>query len=195
MRPFIPALLLFASLAFACEAPKDTDELGTDETDSDGGNDETTEGAPECECIANQPLEELPSFPTCGEVLCDLVVWTTDEGITDLASVEAAECALTALRDRTPGIVGWSASSNDDYDTSDGYVLIFDDGTAAIREWGTTGNDYHVGEGVRFELPEPAYYGDCLAMMNYECIKMGPHPDNELVVLETCVEGWSHGTF
>jgi hypothetical protein len=196
-----PALLLASLASLACQVPEADDGLGSDtetgsDTESDGSTDGTTGDGVECECIAEQDVEELPVFPTCGAPLCDPVVWYDDEeGFSQLESVEAAECSLIALRDRTPGIVRWSSASGDGQFTNDGYVLIYADGSAVVRQWGNKDLVYEAGDAVHFELPEPAYYDDCLAMMNYSCIGTGPHPSNEIVALETCVEGWSHGTF
>jgi hypothetical protein len=158
----------------------------TAESDTDGD---------QCECIPEQEDYEPPMMPTCGDMLCDSVnsADDPDEEFGKLVTnPEALECALIALRDRTPGIVAWSSSFNGGQFSDTGYVLIDATGEAIRREWGANDLSYDVDPALRFDLPEPSYYEDCLAnptdSERYYCLRAYPAPDPAPFV---CEAGWS----
>ncbi len=103
---------------------------------------------------------------------------------------EALTCVLTALRDRTPGVVRWSASAGDE-STNDGYVLILGGDAAIKRYWGFQDLTYEVYDAQYGELPPPAAFDTCLAAeLAWErasCLfSLGLIPP-----FVVCDEGWS----
>lgn len=169
----------------------------------DTGGDTTgdTEG-PVCACILDD-LEggwnDAPSLPTCGETLCPIVQAEEFEcfpgcgpdGGLILANPEALVCALTALRDRTPGIVRWNWSKNGGQYSFNGYVWIRDDGMAVRRFWGAEDLNYVVGDARFGTMPEACAFAQCLAassaMVRFDCLRQFPleHP------LGQCDDGWT----
>ncbi len=208
-------LAMLGLLASACDAPasdETNDELGAEASESDESDgstgtesstsssdtadtadttDTTTSDGMECECIAEQPDYEPPMMPLCGETLCPTVSQVDgQEGVPELATPEALVCALTALRERTPGIVTWSSTFNGGQFSDTGYVLIQANGEAVRREWGAEDLSYDVDPALRFELHDAAYYDACLADLDdsarYYCLREYPNPS-----LAICEAGWS----
>lgn len=184
--------------------PLDTDTDPTPlDTDTDTDTDTTETGDPltGCECILEEdhPGEPTtPASPLCGEPLCADVAAGCGgarcggEGrpfaIDDPA---ALECALTALRDRTPGIVTWSWSElGGQYDDA-GYVLVNADGTAVRRRWGWDDLDYAAGDAVLGALPPPEHFDACLAeaddVARFDCLRGALDSTREV-----CDDGWTH---
>jgi len=154
-----------------------------------------------CMCILDDPeggLGDAPSLPTCGEALCPVVEAEEFDCFPDcgpdggfmLPDPEALVCALTALRDRTPGIVRWHSSENGGQYSINGYVLIRDDGSAVRRFWGAEDLDYVVGDALFGTMPEACAFAQCLAassaMVRFDCLRKFPldHP------LGVCDDGW-----
>jgi hypothetical protein len=202
LAPFTLALGLLVS---ACDTPptdESNDEQGTETTDESGDETDDTESSSddaesttgdglECECIPEQADNEQPMPPSCGEPLCDIVSEEDGfEGVPTLATPEALECALTALRDRTPGYVRWGSVFNGGQFSEHGYVLIYANGEAVHREWGAQDLSYVVEPARRFELPDPSHYEACLANADdherYYCLRQIPIPS-----IEECEAGWS----
>jgi hypothetical protein len=171
----------------------DDAESSSSSTSDDADTMDTADtGDPECECIAEQEEYEQPMLPLCGEPLCDVVnqVWDDLESDPIVTTPEALECALTALRDRTPGYVQWGSDYNTGQFSEYGYVLIQDDGEAIWREWGANDLTYDASAALRFELPDPSHYDACLANPDaherYSCLRYPPIPS-----LAECEAGWS----
>jgi len=149
----------------------------------------------DCECVpASEPgtLGTPPPAPDCGERLCPRIV-ARGGGDSDFPfesdSAEALTCALTALRDRTPGVLEYAWDHDYGQYTSDGYVLIQADGTAVFRWWGQADLDYDVGPAELHELRSAATYEDCLGDDDLEAqlgcvLARGPS-------ISTCDPGWS----
>ncbi len=104
---------------------------------------------------------------------------------------DALECALTALRDRTPGIVAWSAEYENGQYTGLGYILIDADGRAVRRKWGWEDLTFVVYDAELGELAAPAFYDECLAGdddARFDCLT-----DTLLVSVDAvCDGGWEH---
>lgn len=151
-----------------------------------------------CECIVDEvPTDPNsgPDAPTCGESICPLVVGGCVDDLCDggapfvLDDPAALECALTALRDRTPGLVTWSYSEGSGFVTQDGYLLIDDDVTVVWRDWIREDLNFTVSDAVLGELPPAATYEACLAdpvdLTRFNCLT------NPLATqLGVCDEGW-----
>lgn len=174
-----------------------TSTVGTTET---GGatTEGTTEtgGAPVCPCILDDPEGEWPSQPICGESLCPTinVENSCEWGVGDdpdrvFLNPEALECALAALRDRTPGLVEWSCNHESGLTWEKGYVLIGDDGTAVWRRWNWYDLSYVTGEALQGVLPDSDVFEQCLTKDvgdRYSCLR---HVMLEAPLL-VCDEGW-----
>ncbi len=170
----------------------------------DTGGDTTgdTEG-PVCACILDDQeggWGDAPSLPTCGETLCPIVQAKEEfdcfpdcgpDGGLMLANPEALVCALTALRDRTPGIVRWNWSKFGGQYSYNGYVLIRDDGMAVRRFWGAADLDYVVGDALFGTMPEACAFAQCLAassaMVRFDCLQKFPLEPP----LGQCDDGWT----
>jgi hypothetical protein len=152
---------------------------------------------PGCECVPDEPpqmgWDVEPSLPTCGEELCPIVNASGSEfeGTNfTLTNPEALECALMALRDRSPGIVRWTWEENGGQFSDTGYILVQPEGTGVHRNWGAEDLAWVVREARAGELPSAQYYDDCLAEADAEarfrCLRK--------VVIEEptiCDEAWS----
>lgn len=151
-----------------------------------------------CDCIvdeddANPPSD--PSGPTCGESLCDEVSASSD-GYTEsplvVSNPEALECALTALRDGTPGIVRWRSSQYDGQYQEQGYLQIHKDRTAVRRTYGPQDLSYTVSDAVLGALPSADHFAGCLAQSDdsarFDCLTANLQPT------EVCDMGWSYDT-
>jgi hypothetical protein len=168
----------------------------TDTTES-SSSDTADTGVLECECIIDQPEDDPPDLPTCGDALCDTAELIDDpefpdESIPLIVNPEAVDCALMALRDRTPGFVQWYALTSYGMDKDRGYVLIYEDGVEGVhRDWYTHDLDYFASPARRFELLPPDHYDSCLAypdsVSRYGCLIAEPQAE-----LEICDEGWAH---
>jgi hypothetical protein len=187
-------------------APPDTDttppetETDTAPPDTDTDTESDTEGAiPGCECILDEDVvdsSDVPAAPICGEPICPHVSGDCGDNRCDptvfmLADPDALICALTALRDRSPGIVTWSWSELiGQYDDS-GYVLINEDGTAVRRNWGWMDLSYEASDAVLGELPSAEAFDTCLAepedYARFNCLRRGLES-----ALGVCDEGWSY---
>lgn len=172
----------------------------TDGTTTEGASE--TEGPPVCPCILDDvPLiSDTPSQPICGEELCptvEFVPWDLFCSIpkgeqVGLVNPEALTCALTALRDRTPGVVRWDCGGDGGAYQDIGYVLISADGTAIRRDWGWQDLGYSVSNALQGALPDPGVFEQCLADGDYatrlDCLRDFMLGEPLLV----CDEGWNH---
>jgi hypothetical protein len=178
-------LSFFATLPFLAITGCDPDDSGPDEG---------------CDCIVDendQNPPNAPSGPTCGEALCVTVEVACDgycESPLVVSNPEALTCALTALRDRTPGIVRWSTSQYSGQFQDHGYLLIQADGTAVRRTFGPQDLSYMAGDAVLGDLPSVEHFDDCLASSSdeerFDCLQ------GELrSQIEVCDRGWSRDEF
>lgn len=192
------------------EETTDSDTAGTDPTDTDTTDTATTDtattdtdtaGELACSCIADDPPEEWPSYPTCGEDLCAKIQADSPQGTTcyykNLTVMDdaAVECALTALRDRTPGLLRWACNDDTAQVDESGYILILADGNAIRRTWGQEDLQLAASDALSGAMPDPSVFTDCLAMATsqerYECLtsfELG-------APTQICDEAWSvsHG--
>lgn len=176
------------------------DDGGSSDSSDSGTAESTSTGAqprpPGCECIVDEePGGSLPApmAPTCGEFLCDRVEITgcydyCEEGEQEaVENPEAMQCALEALRDRTPGIVTWRF--NEAIRIENGYILINEDGSAVRRSWGPDDLLFQASAAVLGELETAEDYTDCMAVDNardqYRCLA------GLSEIGATCDEGWS----
>lgn len=173
-----------------------TDEPTSDDSSSES---ETTAAPPSlCPCIVDDPDGSVaPSLPTCVDLICPRVDGSYDgycEGMCiEGAEIDAAalECALVALRDRTPGLIRWSLGIKGELYAGDGYLWIRDDGSAVWRMWEGKDLDYTVTAAQIVELPASATYEQCLASddesLRFECLRQSlAGPDNFV-----CDDGWT----
>lgn len=138
-----------------------------------------------------------PLPPTCGEELCPIVE-VDPAGMNCfvangklLVDPAAVDCALTALRDRTPGFIRWICHpAGDGQFTRDGFILIVDDETAVRREWGHLNGLFQAGPALLGDLPAPDVFTTCLglgtASDRYNCLT----GTNLTTTSEMCVESW-----
>lgn len=161
--------------------------------------DSETGAPPGCDCILDEEPSDLnapPAQPTCGEPSCPLVSGACADSYCDvdvpfvLADPAALTCALSALRDRTPGIVAWSFSEGAGIHNDEGYVLVNPDGTAVRRSWSREDLSFQVSDAVVGDLPPPTFYDTCLGeaddLARFDCLRAAlPSPSG------VCDEGWS----
>jgi hypothetical protein len=181
-----------------------TETTSPSDTETDTAPPDTETGGPiaGCECVLDEdPVDMCAAYtaPICGETLCPLTSGDCAEGYCGkggpfgLADAAALECALMALRDRTPGIVEWSLVEGDPANgptrNEDGYVLVNADGSAVRRH--TTREDlgYVVSDAVLGELPPADAFDACLAdpddLARFECLRAELEP-----ALGVCDEAW-----
>ncbi len=180
-----------------------TSTSGTTGDNVDFGCDGTTgvePGGDVCACIVDDPEGDfgtVPSDPLCGEALCPIIQAVCIQDI-DCTSItvtnpEALTCALTALRDRTPGIVRWSWEENGGQYSDDGYVLIRGDGTAIRRHWGAFDIGYEVFDALWGTMPGACAFAMCLAVgsdeVRLDCVRRFPLAAPNVV----CDAGWVAG--
>lgn len=214
ISPRLPALLLALLLA-ACPgkdgvltdhtadgSEDDTGSSTTGESDTiDGpttGPDPTT-GDPVCPCIVDDPGDQWidPSLPTCADPICPkadaFYALECDTGCSDDDDIdtEAVDCALAALRDRSPGLLLWSLRlDNWEGKLNEGYVWIRGDGSAIWREWQAYDLSFLVWSSQVVELPTSEAYAQCLAdpdpRNRFDCLRQSLSGQDNLV----CDEGW-----
>lgn len=170
-------------------------------TTSTGPGPTTGEPPPECACIVDDPGVEWvdPSLPTCVESICPRVdaafvenencdTWCDGNVELDAA---ALECALVALRDRTPGLIRWSLAIEAEAKTDQGYVWIHDDGTAIWRKWESHDLGFNASAAQVVTLPASEVYTDCLAepseQVRFDCLRQSLSSPDNLV----CDEAWT----
>lgn len=142
------------------------------ESESEAGESESETGEsepiPGCECIepeseGKQDSTEAPTLPGCGSSLCGPLELTQDEGPpTMISDPEALACALTALRDRTPGYIEYRFT---DIGLSYGYsayVLIEADGRGIQRTWGYNDLSFNVSPARLGPLAAPGELDACI---------------------------------
>jgi hypothetical protein len=102
----------------------------------------------------------------------------------------ALECALTALRDRTPGRIDWDYTSDRGFYSGNGYILILEDGRSVRRSWSLYDLDFDVGDAELGELEDAAVFDACLAetddIMRFDCMRSALAS-----VTAVCNEGWT----
>lgn len=185
--PMRPSPLLWLPLLAACS---------TDAGSATSGD----EPLSACACIpddeqANPNRPQDPSAPTCGESPCPLVEGACEAcaespplGLT--VDDAALECALVALRDRTPGVLSWRWDEDGGWGVYEGYVLVNDDGSAVRREWSQVDLGFEASDAALGELPPPERFAACLTDPDpgarFDCLRA------ELdTPLEVCDAGWS----
>jgi len=156
-----------------------------------------TDTAAACECIRDDQgaHSEIPSAPTCGEGPCPTVLGScrSCEDVPPLElSVDTAalECALVALRDRTPGLITWRWDIESGYGTDEGYLLVREDGTTVRRIWEGLDLGFQASDAVFGELPPPEVFDACLAEPDdqdrFDCLRLELETQHGV-----CDEGWS----
>lgn len=188
------ASLLVASVLLGLGCPTigdDTPLAGETETET-GVGDQAPEG---CECILDsEPPDDwsAPPMPTCGEPLCPIVEASgdaTSDPSFALANPEALDCALGALRDRTPGLLQWRWNDGLGMYDDSGYILIHPEGTAVHRRWGAHDLAFEVSDARIGALPEASHYDACIALENararFDCMR-----DTAIAEAAICNEGW-----
>jgi hypothetical protein len=155
-----------------------------------------TDAVAGCACIPEQEGShaDIPAAPTCGEGPCPTVMGSCDvcnEVPPASLSVDAAalECALVALRDRTPGLITWRWDSDGGYRIDEGYLQVNEDGTVVRRSWYRHDLIFSASDAVVGELPPPEAFDACLAepdeRARFDCLR------TELVTEHgVCNEGW-----
>lgn len=188
-RPKLALITIIAPLLGGCGAG-DSGDTGTGEP----------EVRARCECVLDEEGGEAfepsssPSIPGCADQVCDIVSAgyydPNDEFNNELVIADSAAlaCALTALRDRTPGLIRWSVEEalGGDY----GYVLIKGDGQAVRRTWSILDLGASIDDAVLGDLAPPATYDSCLALTDeakqFECLNIRLMSENLI-----CDEAWS----
>lgn len=212
--PRLPALLLPLLLA-ACPGKdgvltehtsggtttgSETTTTTTGESDTSTGDPTTgdpTTGEPACPCIVDDPgtMWLDPSLPTCADPICPkaaaIYQVECDTDCNDDIDAEAVDCALVALRDRTPGLLTWSLDFLDsEAQRYKGYVWIRGDGSAVWRMWEEYDLVFTVWAAQVVELPTSEAYAQCLAdpepRHRFDCLQQSLSGPDNLV----CDEGW-----
>lgn len=178
--------------------PPGTEDTTVSPTGTTTTSDTETDGVlPGCECIVDEVPgnpNSGPDAPTCGDSICPLVSAGCGKEFCDfgpfaLDDPAALECALTALRDRTPGLVTWSYEEGGGFITQDGYLLIAEDETVVWRDWIREDLNFNVSDAVLGQLPPPAIYEACLAdpsdLARFNCLA-----DPLETQLGLCDAGW-----
>ena len=154
----------------------------------DSGPGGTTNGAhPDCECVVDEDQQGVPpDIPACVELTCPVVraelCYGCDEGTTGEPETgggevdpSALDCALTALRDRSPGLLQWELDIDSGYGFDGGYVLIKEDGRAIVRTWSWLDLGGETQAAVLGELPASSEFDACLALddeeQRFECLR------------------------
>lgn len=159
-----------------------------------GSSGSTGTSRPEgCLCIIDEDGSgfDVPQWPTCGVRPCPVVFVAEPAPGTgpEVENPEEVDCALAALRDRTPGVLGWDASYEGGIITDNGYILINEDGSVVRRTWGYNDAFYECGHAQLGELESPDYYDTCLQdpddMNRFDCFA-GPLAH----IRGVCDEGW-----
>lgn len=219
MRPAYnpPSFLVLAALLFgagACTQPKG--DPGDDE--SDGNADTTTattssgettmagetttptggemcpldEAADQCCCFAHSPECAEPT-----QVLCEATVACDDiqavfGGDVPVLNPEALECALTALRDRTPGQIRvmYSQAMSD---TVSSWLFLYVQADGTVFENEGTGPDEYALALVHRSLPPADVFEQCLLEPDLAarlvCVEMASDGEQ----LEQCLPSCSTG--
>lgn len=122
----------------------------------------TSEGGPHL-CMCDDPDCTSPALCDTIEAHCDtLCAFAGWAGVDNEA---ALQCALQALRDRTPGVVGWTASTiSDGPDNEQVTLRILADGTVLRDPQFTTIFCTTYGPDTHNTLKSPDYFTGCLAM-------------------------------
>lgn len=212
ISPRLPAVLLPLLLA-ACPgkdgvltdhtADGSEDDTGSNtigESDTIGGpttGPDPTTGDPVCPCIVVDDHLSDPLLPTCADPICPEAAavydMECDTGCSDEDDIdtEAVDCALAALRDRSPGLLRWSLGFvNMEAHWYKGYVWIRGDGSAIWREWEAYDLVSTVSSSQVVELPTSEAYAQCLAdpdpRNRFDCLRQSLLGPDNLV----CDEGW-----
>ncbi len=152
-------------------------------------------GGDVCACIVDDPEggPGWPSDPLCGEALCPKVLAVKTMFCRQLMVMnpDALTCALTALRDRTPGVVRWSWEQDGGQFSDGGYVLINADGTAIRRHSAAMDLDFEVFDADWGTMPNACTFEMCLAAgseeLRFECLSNFPLAAPHV----TCDLGWA----
>lgn len=157
--------MLVSVLALAC-APSSSDSMGDEHSSSESSGSEAPR-SPQCECIELTPDNERPApeFPTCGELQCPVITpnWDVRVGQVSYDAEDEAniDCALQALRDRSPGLLRITSDSGSS--SGDWYVLVGDEDDAVYRGWVRNGQAHEVADAEAGPLRSPDYFEACLA--------------------------------
>ncbi len=192
------------------DAADATATVGDDDAADATAGESDTHDTPDCECIA--PDSEtvslgsaaVPSAPTCGETLCATVRGSCGgmfEGYCGqveapfvLDDSAALECALVALRDRTPGVLTWEWSEFGGQFEESGYVLVRGDGTAVVRHWGCGDLVYDASDATLGPLRAAEDFTACLGepddAVRFDCLR-----DALASVSNSCDGGWTADCF
>lgn len=154
-----------------------------------------------CACVPDEEMPEWapPPAPTCGEQLCPPVVALGydygEEGDFTLVSPPALDCALMALRDRTPGMITWSWQDSPGGAFHDeGYVIVLDEDTGIRRDWGAHDLSFEISDAQLGRLSDPAWFDACLGLEDelarFDCLRKV-----RVEVRQVCDEGWSDDSY
>lgn len=155
--------VIAVSAVAALSACKDKEGEGADASAGPGPNAEAeAEVAQACEC--DPAIDD-----DCGPMVCATAFAVCDRGCVNhsVSEEEDLQCALEALRDRTPGTVAWGLNEYEIPTMDVAVVRIFADGSAALfrrtshvcqpKGYNSTGPDNIV------MLKDAAYFEGCLA--------------------------------
>jgi hypothetical protein len=160
---------ILLSTLICCVAACSGDGKPQTETESDTeatGGTTAVEAEGACEC--DPEVEE-----GCGPQVCPVAFLHCEQGCAVTSQgdeeIEHMDCALAALRDRTPGFVAWVFTQDEDPSWSWTGVRIFADGSAAILRRVTgpcQAEDDPIavtGPDETILLKDAAYFDGCLA--------------------------------
>ena len=194
------AYFMMVSVLVAC-APKNDGDSATDTDATTGAGTSTTTG-PTTGTTTGTTTDELTpeeaelcgclDEASCGDELCATFMTNCTEDC-DASREANIECALTALRDRTPGRVQWFWSDTVDHIQRDTTVYIRAEGRALVVRYVAADLTYTSGPDTLHMLEEPEYYAGCVALTDVQarvsCLVDGLGEETAV-----CRESSSHST-
>jgi hypothetical protein len=146
---------------------------GTADTSGTGSSSESGPlPDPDCACLPDvaQPTGDMLATPSCMPMLCAVEASCEAFRTSDcypreslMVDERALSCALTALRERTPGVVRWNLDVSLGFANRNGYVVILPDGRLITRSASREDRGQTLGDAIIGAPPTVASFDECLA--------------------------------
>lgn len=158
----------------ACGPESAGSETDGDAAGSEPGDDPTTDASAGTPTTGEAPPADACACPDgdCGEWLCAPITLgceIDDDCDPDLwwgvIGEEHLECALAALRDRTPGGIQWARTTGFETGTDEEVALFIRPDGAVLRS-PSFPNQCEAGPVTHGTLREPGYFAACLAALD-----------------------------